>query len=124
MAYLKADACVTLLVTENGSSGTTKHDKTSREAVIAMDTTYAARLPASSREPSRACRHEPPCPAATTSGRLAARIVASHPEQGWSLLCNGIITFEDGGTITPGDYPAASQRKSSVPSRAGASQRR
>jgi hypothetical protein len=29
--------------------------------------------------------------------------VASHPEQGWSLLCNGVIVFDDLGEILPGD---------------------
>jgi hypothetical protein len=33
--------------------------------------------------------------------RLAARVVAAHPEQGWSLLCNGVIAFDDGGLIVP-----------------------
>jgi hypothetical protein len=27
--------------------------------------------------------------------------VASHPEQGWSLLCNGIVLFEDTGELLP-----------------------
>ncbi len=27
----------------------------------------------------------------------AARVVASHPEQGWGLLCNGVVAFEDTG---------------------------
>jgi hypothetical protein len=27
--------------------------------------------------------------------------VASHPEQGWSLLCNGIVLFEDTGALLP-----------------------
>jgi len=30
---------------------------------------------------------------------LAARVVASHPEQGWSLLCNGVLLFDDGGEL-------------------------
>jgi hypothetical protein len=25
--------------------------------------------------------------------------VASHPEQGWSLLCNGVLVFDDGGEL-------------------------
>lgn len=33
--------------------------------------------------------------------RDAARIVVSHPEQGWSLLCNGVILFEDTGELLP-----------------------
>ena len=31
-----------------------------------------------------------------------ASTVASHPEQGWSLLCNGVIVFDDMGEILPG----------------------
>lgn len=47
------------------------------------------------------CQHQTPCPAADDTDREAARIVAAHPEQGWSLLCNGVITFEDTGEILP-----------------------
>jgi Family of unknown function (DUF5999) len=28
--------------------------------------------------------------------------MASHPEQGWSLLCNGVVIFDDGGALLPG----------------------
>jgi hypothetical protein len=31
----------------------------------------------------------------------AAHTVAFHPEQGWSLLCNGVIVFDDMGAILP-----------------------
>jgi hypothetical protein len=48
------------------------------------------------------CRHQPPCPPASGSGRLAAVVVAAHPEQGWNLLCNGVIVFEDSGAIAAG----------------------
>ena len=34
--------------------------------------------------------------------RDAAHTVAFHPEQGWSLLCNGVIVFDDMGEILPG----------------------
>jgi hypothetical protein len=27
--------------------------------------------------------------------------VAAHPEQGWSLLCNGVVVFEDTGDLLP-----------------------
>jgi Family of unknown function (DUF5999) len=27
--------------------------------------------------------------------------VASHPGQGWSLLCNGVVLFDDGGALLP-----------------------
>jgi hypothetical protein len=47
------------------------------------------------------CSHQPPCPAPDGADREAARVVASHPEQGWSLLCNGIVLFEDTGELLP-----------------------
>jgi len=28
-------------------------------------------------------------------------VVSCHPEQGWSLLCNGVIVFEDTGELLP-----------------------
>ncbi len=49
------------------------------------------------------CPHLPACPPADRPDRDAARTVASHPEQGWSLLCNGVIVFDDLGEILPGD---------------------
>jgi hypothetical protein len=48
------------------------------------------------------CSHRPPCPPADRRDRDAARTVACHPEQGWSLLCNGVIVFDDMGEILPG----------------------
>ena len=47
------------------------------------------------------CQHRTPCPTAEASDREAARTVATFPEQGWSLLCNGVIVFEDTGEILP-----------------------
>jgi hypothetical protein len=47
------------------------------------------------------CEHTPPCPSADAPDRGAAASIASHPEQGWSLLCNGVVVFEDGGSILP-----------------------
>jgi uncharacterized protein DUF5999 len=29
-------------------------------------------------------------------------LVATHPEQGWSLLCNGIVVFDDAGELILG----------------------
>ncbi|MFC5754840.1 DUF5999 family protein [Actinomadura rugatobispora] len=49
----------------------------------------------------RVCTHQPPCPTPERLDREAARIVASHPEQGWSLLCNGIVLFDDTGELLP-----------------------
>ena len=48
------------------------------------------------------CQHRPPCPAADRPDRDAARTVAFHPEQGWSLLCNGVVLFDDLGELLPG----------------------
>ena len=47
------------------------------------------------------CKHQPPCPPAESPDREAAHTVASHPEQGWSLLCNGVLLFEDTGELLP-----------------------
>lgn len=47
------------------------------------------------------CPHRPACPPCDASDHDAARVVASHPEQGWSLLCNGVVVFEDYGEILP-----------------------
>ena len=47
------------------------------------------------------CPHLPACPPADRPDRDAARTVAFHPEQGWSLLCNGVIVFDDMGEILP-----------------------
>ena len=48
------------------------------------------------------CQHQPPCPPADATDRQAAHVVVSHPEQGWSLLCNGTALFEDTGALLPG----------------------
>jgi hypothetical protein len=47
------------------------------------------------------CRHQPPCPSSDAPDRDAARAVAHHPEQGWSLLCNGVVAFDDNGDLLP-----------------------
>ena len=47
------------------------------------------------------CQHLPVCPAADDPAREAAHTVASHFDQGWSLLCNGVVLFEDTGEIFP-----------------------
>lgn len=33
------------------------------------------------------CQHSPPCPSADSAAREAARLVAFHSEQGWSVNC-------------------------------------
>jgi hypothetical protein len=47
------------------------------------------------------CQHLPVCPSADAVDREAARALAFFPEQGWSLLCNGVIIFEDTGELLP-----------------------
>ncbi|MFD4479873.1 DUF5999 family protein [Streptomyces sp. NPDC058471] len=47
------------------------------------------------------CPHSPPCPSADHSDRDAAQVSAHRPEQGWSLLCNGVLRFEDTGELLP-----------------------
>ncbi len=58
-------------------------------------------LDRSSGTGASACSHEPPCPSSADPDRDAARTVACHPEQGWSLLCNGIVVFDDTGELLP-----------------------
>jgi hypothetical protein len=48
------------------------------------------------------CQHQPQCPTSDASDREAAHVVSAHPEQGWSLLCNGVVLFDDSGQILPG----------------------
>jgi hypothetical protein len=45
------------------------------------------------------CQHLHTCPDVQAPDRMAARVVADHLEQGWSLLCNGVVLFEDGGAL-------------------------
>jgi hypothetical protein len=47
------------------------------------------------------CQHQPRCPGSRAPDHLAARVIAGHPEQGWSVLCNGVIVFDDGGKLLP-----------------------
>ena len=47
------------------------------------------------------CKHQPRCPDALAPDCKAARVMISHPEQGWSLLCNGVVLFEDAGALLP-----------------------
>ncbi|WP_327379087.1 DUF5999 family protein [Streptomyces sp. NBC_01216] len=55
------------------------------------------------------CTHTPKCPTAS-SDREAAQVVAAHPEQGWSLLCNALVLFEDTGELLPDGQVVAPHR--------------
>ena len=59
-----------------------------------------AGAPCPDRRPAT-CQHAPPCPPAHAPDRAAARISTGPPEQGWNLLCNGIVLFEDTGMLLP-----------------------
>ncbi|MGP3685833.1 DUF5999 family protein [Streptomyces sp. IBSNAI002] len=59
---------------------------------------------------SPSCPHSPPCPRADDSGWESARTLVAHPEQGWSLLCGGAVTFEDTGGLLPDGRTVAPHR--------------
>lgn len=62
------------------------------------------------RSVKNGCTHHPPCPAATAADREAAQTLVAHPEQGWSLLCNGVVLFEDTGELLPDGRAVAPRR--------------
>jgi hypothetical protein len=45
--------------------------------------------------------------------------VAAHPEQGWSLLCNGVVLFEDTGELLPDGRVIAPRRPTDAPAPVG-----
>ena len=73
------------------------------------DTTAISSVTTERKIPSM-CQHQPPCPSADSADRESARLVAHHPEQGWSLLCNGVVFFEDTGELLPDGRIIAPQR--------------
>ncbi|MGW3652487.1 DUF5999 family protein [Streptomyces sp. NPDC000878] len=60
------------------------------------------------------CSHTPKCPSATSPDREAAHTVVGYPEQGWSLLCNGVLLFEDTGELLPDGRVIAPRRLTAV----------
>ena len=69
------------------------------------------------------CHHRPRCPGAAARDRAAACVVACHPEQGWSLLCNGVVLFDDAGVLvlsgpvpSPGRVPVTNSGRAPVTS--------
>jgi Family of unknown function (DUF5999) len=65
------------------------------------------------------CQHQLPCPLADAVDREAAHVVVSHPEQGWSLLCNGIVLFDDTGALLPDGQSIPPHRLGAAPTPAG-----
>lgn len=64
---------------------------------------------------STMCAHNPPCPTAMAPDREAARPRAQRPDQGWSLLCNGVLFFEDTGELLPDGRVVAPHRPLALP---------
>jgi len=56
------------------------------------------------------CVHEPACPPAFAPDHDAAAVLSRHPEQGWSLLCNGVVVFDDTGELLPDGRTVAPHR--------------
>ncbi len=65
------------------------------------------------------CQHQPSCPSAQAPEHTAARVVTSHPEQGWSLLCNGVVLFDDTGELLPDGQVVAPHRPTPLRLRSG-----
>ncbi|MEU3876625.1 MULTISPECIES: DUF5999 family protein [Streptomyces] len=47
------------------------------------------------------CQHDPPCPSAEASDREAAKAVSQALVQGWTVLCTGVVSFDDTGELLP-----------------------
>jgi hypothetical protein len=56
------------------------------------------------------CAHQPHCPPPAAADHDAATVVVSYPAQGWSLLCNGVVVFDDTGEILPNGQTIAPHR--------------
>ncbi|MCD9872970.1 DUF5999 family protein [Streptomyces guryensis] len=58
------------------------------------------------------CSHQSSCPSFDGSSfdGSAVHVVAAHPEQGWSLRCDGAIVFDDSGELTPDGRAVAPHR--------------
>ncbi|MGW5731733.1 MULTISPECIES: DUF5999 family protein [Streptomyces] len=47
------------------------------------------------------CQHQPPCPTADRPDREAVTPQAHDYVTGWTLLCNGVVLFDDRGGVLP-----------------------
>ncbi|MEV4803614.1 DUF5999 family protein [Nonomuraea sp. NPDC049421] len=56
------------------------------------------------------CSHHPVCPSADSPDRERSHVIAAHPDQGWSLLCNGVVLFDDTGLLLPDGTVVAPHR--------------
>ena len=46
---------------------------------------------------------------------MAARVKVSHPSQGWSMLCNGVVLFDDAGALLPDGREVEPPKGASLP---------
>ncbi|MBT3162751.1 hypothetical protein HTV80_06470 [Streptomyces sp. Vc74B-19] len=53
------------------------------------------------------CAHRTSC---DPTDSPAPHVVAAHPEQGWTLLCDGSIVFDDTGELRPDGRVVAPHR--------------
>ncbi|MDQ0584013.1 DUF5999 family protein [Streptomyces rishiriensis] len=56
------------------------------------------------------CSHQLPSASADARTVHLAHIVAAHPEQGWYLMCDGTIAFDDSGELLPDGRSVAPHR--------------
>ncbi|GGY04903.1 DUF5999 family protein [Streptomyces minutiscleroticus] len=56
------------------------------------------------------CSHRISRPSADDAARGAAHIVSAHPEQGWYLLSDGTVLFDDTGALLPDGSVVAPHR--------------
>lgn len=56
------------------------------------------------------CTHNPSCPDARHPDHAAAQVLARQERLGWSLLCNGVVLFDDTGELLPDGTPVAPHR--------------
>ncbi len=61
------------------------------------------------------CDHNPSCPPADRTDREAAKPVLQCPEQGWHILCNDVLVFDDTGALLPGGEVVPAHRPQSAP---------
>ena len=53
------------------------------------------------------CAHGMPCPDASADDRVLAAPISRHPEQGWTLPCNGVVTTTNCSPTAGSSSPAA-----------------
>jgi hypothetical protein len=56
------------------------------------------------------CTHTPKCPPFAAPDHDAARVIADHHDQGWILLCNGTVVWDDTGEVLPDRSTVAPHR--------------